>query len=670
MLRTFGATAYVHIPHEKRKKLDEVSQRGVLVGYHENTKGWRILLDNQKFVVSRDVIFDELKPGTTDKTPSQEVETEVPQVLGGEQARAANPVEPPVQPPLEPAEPAAPDPPAPPAEGAEEEQGPVPPAGQHRFPPRVRQQAGEWWKAPPTGSALLAAVRDPVSVEEALASEQAEQWQRAMDEEMSSLLENQTWALEPLPEGVQPIPVKWVFKVKRNADGSVERFKARLVAKGFMQVEGVDFDEVFAPVSKYSTVRALLAAVAAENLEMHQVDIKTAFLNGEIEEEVYVKQPPGYEEGGPGMVCHLKRALYGLRQAPRTWNIRLAKELETLGFRKSEADPSLFIYNGKDGPVFVLVYVDDLIIAARDLEAVKRVKEQLMSVFEARDMGEATYFLGMTITRDRSARTIKLAQGRMTAELVAKYESGEVRTKEVPISPSARLTKEGGKSLDTDRYGYSQLVGSLMYIAVCTRPDIAQSVGALARYMAAPTTVHWTAAKGVLRYLAGSKDFGICFGGVNTPALQVFCDADYAGDVDTRRSTTGYVYILNGGAISWSSRRQQTVAASTTEAEYMAAADTVKEALWLRKLMTDLGYQMETITIQADNQSAMKLLKNPVNSMRSKHIDVLYHFARERVMRRDVEFKYVSTQENVADVLTKALPEAKHKFCRVNMGVR
>lgn len=507
-------------------------------------------------------------------------------------------------------------------------------------------------------------------MKEALASEEAEQWQRAMDEEMASLLENQTWTLEPVPEGVKPIPVKWVFKVKRNANGSIERYKARLVAKGFMQVEGVDFEEVFAPVSKYSTVRALLAAVAAEDLEMHQLDIKTAFLNGEIEEEVYVKQPPGYEEGGPGMVCHLKRALYGLRQAPRTWNIRLAKELDLLGFKKSEADPSLFIYNGKNGPIFVLVYVDDLIIAARDLDAVKRVKQQLMSVFEARDMGEATYFLGMTIERDRSARTIKLAQGRMTAELVAKYASGEVRTKEVPMSPSVRLSKEEGKPLDTDRYGYSQLVGSLMYIAVCTRPDIAQSVGALARYMSAPTTVHWNAAKGVLRYLAGSKDFGIYFGGGNKPGLQMYCDSDYAGDVDTRRSTTGYVCTLNGGAISWSSRRQQTVAASTTEAEYMAAADTVKEALWLRKLMTDLGYQLGTITIQADNQSTMKLLKNPVNSMRSKHIDVLYHFAREKVMCKDVEFKYVSTEENVADVFTKALPEAKHKFCRVNMGVR
>jgi hypothetical protein len=389
MLRVFGSTAYVHVPQEKRKKLDQVSQRGVFVGYQEITKGWRVWLENREIVVSRDVVFYERKLLSSDRKIAhtldslEPLEVVAPQVLGGEGSgtvpgtatgTAANPVQPPLQPPFEPAEPAAPDPSAQPAGTEEEEVPPLQPAAgaDHRYPVRTRQQAGEWWKTAPTSAALLATQKDPVSVKEALASEEAEQWQRAMDEEMASLLENQTWTLEPLPEGVKPIPVKWVFKIKRNANGSIERYKARLVAKGFMQVEGVDFEEVFAPVSKYSTVRALLAAVAADDLEMHQLDIKTAFLNGEIEEEVYVKQPPGYEEGGPGMVCHLKRALYGLRQAPRTWNIRLAKELDLLGFKKSEADPSLFIYNGKNGPIFVLVYVDDLIIAARDLDAVKR----------------------------------------------------------------------------------------------------------------------------------------------------------------------------------------------------------------------------------------------------------------------------------------------------------
>jgi hypothetical protein len=207
-----------------------------------------------------------------------------------------------------------------------------------------------------------------------------------------------------------------------------------------------------------------------------------------------------------------------------------------------------------------------------------------------------------------------------------------------------------------------------MYLSVCTRPDIAQAVGALARYMASPTVTHWQAAKGVLRYISGTANYGINFGGGNL-TLEAYCDADYAGDIDTRRSTTGYVFILSGGAISWSSRLQPTVAASTTEAEYMAAACAIKEALWLRTLLSELGQDPGTISIFADNQGAIKLLKNPVFSMRSKHIDVIYHFARERVMRKDIIFKYVSTNKMVADILTKPLPSTKFDFCRTSMGI-
>ena len=236
-----------------------------------------------------------------------------------------------------------------------------------------------------------------------------------------------------------------------------------------------------------------------------------------------------------------------------------------------------------------------------------------------------------------------------------------------PFSTGTKLTKTG-TPLDRWTYNYAQLIGSLMYLSNCTRPDIAQGVGALARYMSNPTTEHWQAAKYMLRYLAGTADFGITFG-LRT-GLEAYCDADYAGDIDTRRSTTGYVFILNGGATAWSSRLQQTVAASTTEAEYMAAAAAVKEALWQRKLLSDLHQDHTTITIRADNQSAIKLLKNPVTSMRSKHIDVIYHFARERVTRKEVSFEYIKTEHMVADALTKPLSPSKFVFCRNSMGVK
>ena len=240
----------------------------------------------------------------------------------------------------------------------------------------------------------------------------------------------------------------------------------------------------------------------------------------------------------------------------------------------------------------------------------------------------------------------------------------------VPLNAAVKLHKDEGDVLDQAKYPYSQLVGSLIYLSNCTRPDIAYAVGALAKYMVLPTTVHWNAAMGVLRYLGGTVVYGVCFGGNRDECdLVGYCDADFAGDLDTRRSTTGYVFVYNGGAISWSSRRQQTVAASTTEAEYMAAAAAIKEALWLQKLLNDLLIRTGTIVIRADNQGAIKLLQNPITSMRSKHIDVIYHFARERVARKEVAFAYIRTEQMLADVLTKALPKLKHAFCCAGMGV-
>jgi ribonuclease HI len=230
-----------------------------------------------------------------------------------------------------------------------------------------------------------------------------------------------------------------------------------------------------------------------------------------------------------------------------------------------------------------------------------------------------------------------------------------------------KLTADGDP-LDISEHPYSTLIGSLMYLASCTRPDIAQAVGALARYMSKPTTSHWTAAKHVLRYLAGTPDYGIIFSPSNA-TLDAYCDANHAGDIDTRRSTTGYVFTFKNGAITWSSRLQPTVAASTTEAEYMAAASAVKEALWLRKLFADLDLHIACIDIKSDSQSAIHMLKNPVISLRSKHIDIIHHFARERVIRGEVNFSYIPTDAMVADILTKPVPTNKFKYCRAAMGI-
>ncbi len=685
-LRPFGTKAFVLIPKEKRSsKLSSVSTTGVLVGYAPGLNGYRVLVGNSKVISSRDVVFSmpQKDNGTVQHTPpaagdNSDDEDSQPTLIGSENDDDSNQ-----------------------GTGSGSNDGDdnddasaLPPSavlrrstrstagrinpnryiGSSEYPGYDRMPTlGNTATAGNTGSgnvtAMMATIKEPLTYEEALASEHAEQWQQAMNDEIASLASNKTWTLEEVPTGINPIPVKWVYKVKRDSAGNIERFKARLVAKGFRQREGIDYEEVFAPVSKFSTFRTLMAVVAAQDLELHHLDIKTAFLYGELEENVYIQQPKGYEEGGSKLACHLHKAIYGLKQAPRVWHERLHRELELYGFKASTADPSLYVYHGKKSKTYLLIYVDDILIASKTLDAVNNVKSSLMSTFEARDLGEAQHYLGIKITRDRGSSTLWLSQELMTTELVANYGLEHSKTKAVPLSPAIKLTKDEGEPLDKEKYPYSQLVGSLMYLSVSTRPDIAYAVGALARYMSCPTSVHWLAAKGVLRYLAGTRDYCLIFSG-SSLQLVGYCDADYAGDLDSRRSTTGYVFIMNGAAISWQSKRQPTIAASTTEAEYMAAAAAVKEALWLRKLLADFGLNISTVDIMADNQSAIKLLRNPISSLRSKHIDIVHHFARERVMRKEVAFVYTATDLMIADVMTKALPKFKHVYCCNGMGVK
>lgn len=669
ILRTFGCRAYVHIPKEKRTKLDNISDPGILVGYMPGGNGYRILMDDGQIVTSRDVVFDE-KANQASNTPQASTE---------EPAQGEKIPELPSD-----AEDESEDPPyTPPGGGDDDSDGDAGggddtsvtddtgTAGTTSAGTRTSARAnkgvapGEWWR---TRAATAAVITEPQTLQEALASEHADGWKTAMQEEHASLLANNTYVLEIPPDGVKPIPCKWVYKIKKDATGGFERFKARLVVKGFRQKEGVDYHEVFAPVSKFATARTLFSKAVAEGMEIHHLDIKTAFLNGDLEETIYMSQPPGFEEGPPGTACRLVKTLYGLKQAPRAWYTRLLQELELYGFKASDADPSLFTLDMKQGKVYLLVYVDDILVASTNREMIQSIKEKLFKSFEGRDLGEVKSFLGMNITRDKEKASLKIDQTGLAESIIQQFGLEEGKTRSTPFGASARLTADEGEPLDTEKYPYSTLVGKLMYLAVATRPDLSHCIGVLARFMANPTLAHWQAAKGVVRYLAHAPGKGITYRG-NSTELQAYCDADYAGDLDTRRSTTGYVFMMNGGAISWNSKRQPTVAASTTEAEYMAAAAAVKEGLWIRKLMRSLDIKLGVLDINCDNQSAIKLLKNPIFSARSKHIDVLHHFARERVLRKEVAFHYISTKDMLADILTKPLPTEQHQELCKRMGV-
>ena len=530
---------------------------------------------------------------------------------------------------------------------------------------RVSKPPGEWWANPAFALNATTKPEEPTSYQEAMDGPDADLWRTAMDEEINALAANNTWELASPPPGVKVIPTKWVYKIKTDAFGNIERYKARLVVKGYRQIEGIDYDEVFAPVSKYATLRAVLAVAAARDYEIHQVDIKNAFVQGDLKEEVWIGQPEGYTTN-PGLACRLIKALYGLKQAPRTWHNRLHEELIAMGFTSSEADASLYAHQTEEA--FITVYVDDILVIAKGTALAISIKERLKKAFNARDLGEANYYLGMSITRDRMEKSIKITHEKMINDLASRFNLAECKPREIPMSLATRLTKGEGDPLDINVYPYSSLVGALLYLSVTTRPDIAFAVGALSRFMSCPTTVHWGVAKGVLRYLVDKAALGITFRGSGT-TLVGLCDSDYAADPDTRRSTTGYVFTLNGGAITWSSKRQPTIAASTTEAEYMAAAAAVKEALWLRKVMTTLNVETGVINLYSDNQGAIKLLRNPISSMRSKHIDVMHHFARERVVRGEVAFHFVPTDKNIADALTKPLAASKSAVCRIGMGM-
>jgi len=345
--------------------------------------------------------------------------------------------------------------------------------------------------------------------------------------------------------------------------------------------------------------------------------------------------------------------------------------LQQLGLTASLADPGLYYKHTAAGSTYMAVWVDDIMLATTSKALMQESKQGVLSVFEARDLGEARNFVGLEIRRNRAARTLSISQTKMTADVVSRYGQESARNRDVPMAQGVQLRKEG-EPLSED-CPYRALVGSLLYLAVCTRPDIAYAVGALARHMAQPTTEHWQAAKGVVRYLAGTVEYGIMYGDSNSTTLYGYSDADYGGDLETRRSTTGYVFNVAGGAVSWSSKLQKTVAVSTTEAEYMAATVSVKEAVWGKSISVDLqlgNTAYKPVLIKTDSQSALQLIKNPILHQRAKRIDVQYHFSRQRVHMQHVRFEWCPTKDMVADIMTKPLPRDKLQQFRWAMGVQ
>ncbi|KAH9752991.1 retrovirus-related pol polyprotein from transposon RE1 [Citrus sinensis] len=431
--------------------------------------------------------------------------------------------------------------------------------------------------------------KEPKTIQEALNNER---WFQAMKAEYNALISNGTWTLVPRTENHKLIGNKWVFRIKTNTDGSVEKYKARLVAKGFQQIEGVNYFETFSPVVKSATVRVILSLAVMNQWQIRQVDVNNAFLNGDLTEEVYMRQPEGFvDPQRPDSVCKLHKALYGLKQAPRGWFDKLKSSLIQWGFKNSKSDTSLFLRRTKSSIIIILIYVDDILIIGSDCVELEEFIKLFSSTFALKDLGRLSYFLGIEVLYGHDS--IYLSQKKYIRDLLAKVDMLECKGTNTPMSSSKdyRLQKsvegEMGYYIE-DPTHYRSIVGGLQYL-VLTRPEIAYSIYKLSQYVSSPTLQQLMACKRVLRYLKETQEYGLKFVREGDMKLTAFTDADWGSDLDDRRSVGAYCVYLGNNLISWSSKKQSVVTKSSAESEYRALAAAVSEITWLKSLFLEIG---------------------------------------------------------------------------------
>ena len=511
--------------------------------------------------------------------------------------------------------------------------------------------------------ASLDTISIPKTVREALSHPG---WHDAMVEEMNALDENGTWDLVDLPSGKRAIGCKWVFTVKVNPDGSIARLKARLVAKGYAQTYGVDYCDTFSPVAKLTSVRLFISMAATHHWPLHQLDIKNAFLHGDLQEEVYMEQPPGFvAQGELGRVCRLRKSLYGLKQSPRAWFGKFSQAVEQFGMLKSKSDHSVFYKRSVAGIILLVVYVDDIVITGNDTRGISSLKSFIHTQFHTKDLGVLKYFLGVEVTRSKQG--IFLSQRKYVLDLLT--ETGKLGAKpcSTPMNPAVHLTKDGELFEDPEKY--RRLVGKLNYLTV-TRPDIAFSVSVVSQFMSSPTIHHWAALEQILCYLKGAPGRGIVYTNHGHTHIECFSDADWAGSKIDRRSTSGYCVFVGGNLVSWKSKKQNVVSRSSAESEYRAMAQSVCEVIWIYQLLTEVGLKTSVpAKLWCDNQAALHIASNPVFHERTKHIEIDCHFVREKIQQGLISTGYVKTGEQLGDIFTKSLNGVRVDYLCNKLGM-
>ena len=456
-----------------------------------------------------------------------------------------------------------------------------------------------------------------------------------------------------------------------NKEGEVVKFKARLVAKGYSQILGMDYMDTFAPVVHLETIRSVMSTAASLDWEIQQMDVKEVYLNGILKEEVYMEQPEGYNDR-TGRVCRLKKTLYGLKQSGHEWNIELNQRLTSIGFRQLKSDPCMYIRNSADGSEIITVWVDDLLLFAKTSSLMNGLKKELNTILDVTDLGEPKKIVGIEITRDRPNRSIQISQSKYIESILAKQGLQTCNAVGMPLDPAIILKKEDSDPNSNRDNRYGSLIGSLMYLAVATQPDIAYSIQRLSSFTANPGMKHWIAAKRVLRYLSGTHNLGIKYQGSSKPGIRFtgWTDADFASDPNDRISISSYVFKLGNGAITWSSKKQNAVSLSSTEAEYTAMAHAAHEAIWLRNLFEELNFPQHKLTILfGDNQSALAIARDPQYHARSKHFDIKSHYIRNKIREQVIKDIYCPTENMIADIFTKPLHKPKHWKFTTDLGM-
>ena len=709
-LRVFGCKGFVHVPKELRRKLDAKALEGVHVGYSEQHKAYVTWVPSKhKFVVTRNVQHNEQDfPAKHSTQRDQTADSRIPDGMETTTVRTGGGINPHGH---------SPDINTPPGDddpthtargmtlGSLRTHGEEFGAGIARPDPTITQHDGRvlrsnvqaidmanatWHELDEVEFAFLTEHveggdtyeydhegKTPKSHKEAMQGEDAHHWRAAEQVEYDTLTQNKTWSLQPLPTGRKPVTGKWTYKIKRNKDGSVEKYKARYVARGFTQVWGDSYTETFSPVVRFSAVRLLIAVAAYMGATLWHYDVRGAFLQSDaLHEEIYMTQPEGFEQLGPNgdtLYCKLRVPLYGLKQASRQFNKTLDKWLKDQGFTPHPSEPCLYTLIDGDGRLVagIACYVDDLVYLSTDTKQREEFAKRFSERFEITNLGELDWFLGIGITQKDGS--ISINQPKYVRDILNRFNMTNCKEAQTPMVEDSKLKHTGDEGVIQDphlRSQYRSMVGMLMYLCVATRPDITYAVGVLSRHLDKPTPTLMSAAKRVIRYLKGTMEFGITYyhkdngGNVHgiEDAFYGLADADWAGDLGTRKSTSGHCTLFNGGAVTWRSKLQTVVAKSTSEAEYICTSGAGSEITYIRGLLKHLGHDTGgPTTLLEDNQGCIALAEDALTSTRAKHIDIHFHYIRELVNKRLVTLKYIPTQEMTADTLTKPLGPQKFR---------